>query len=66
MPVGGLIKNWRTQRCDKNTQMQWHRRGVAITSRCSDETFNLMRNDGEVIIEGVEVFKYLRLPLDWS
>ena len=57
MPVRRLIKYQRTARCDKNTQMRWHIRDVAIADGCSEETFSLTGEEDVEYIEGVKVFK---------
>ena len=41
MPEGQLIKHQRTHRYDRNKQMQWRRRDVAIAIRCVEESFSL-------------------------
>ena len=41
VPEGRLIKHQRTKRCDRNMQMRWQSRDVAITSRCEEATFRL-------------------------
>ena len=41
MPVGWFISHRRTALCDRNTQMIWRRRDVAIAARCLEETFSL-------------------------
>ena len=65
MPAGRLIKNRRTERCDKNTQMLWRRRDAAIADKCLEETLSLTGEDDAEYIEGVEVFKYLRRLMYW-
>ena len=60
MPAEHLIRHRRTARCEKNTQMRWRRRDVAISARCLDATFSLIGEEEVERIEGVEVFKYLR------
>ena len=57
MLAGRIIKHQRTAHCDKNSQMRWRRRDVAIADRCSEATFSLTGEDGAEFIEGVEVFK---------
>ena len=66
MPAGRLTKNHRDQRCNKNTQMWWRRRDVAIASWCAEAFFSLTEEDEEKYIEGVENFKYLGRMLDQS
>ena len=46
--------------------MRWQRGNKAITDNCSDVTFSLTGEDRADYIEGVEVSKYLRKPLDQS
>ena len=41
IPLGRLLKNHQTKRCDQNMQMGWLRRDVAIVSRCKEATFIL-------------------------
>ena len=60
MPVGRIIKHQRTALCDKNSQIRWQRRDVAIADRCSEATFGLIEEDQADCIEGVQVFKYLK------
>ena len=60
MPAGRLIKHQRKRRCDRNTQMQWWRRDVAIPSRYTEDTFSFTGEDEVQCIEGVGMFKYLR------
>ena len=38
---------------------------MLITSQCAVVTFSLMGEDVIDRIDGVDVFKYLELPLDW-
>ena len=45
MPAGWLIWNMRTARCDRNTQMRWRRRDVAIAEKCSEAAFSLTGED---------------------
>ena len=59
MPEGQLIRHQRIARCNKNTQMRWWRRDVAIADRCSEAKFILTGEEEAEFIEGVEVFKYL-------
>ena len=66
IPVGWLIKHHRTSTCDKNTHMWWYRRDVAIVYRCSEATFILTGEEDVKCIEGVEVFKYPRWPMERS
>ena len=65
MPAGRLIKNRRTERCDKNTQMLWRRRDVAIAYKRLEETLSITGEDEAEYIEGVEVLKYLRRLIYW-
>ena len=64
MPAGTLIRHQMTACCDKNTQMRWRRRDAAISSRCSEATFSLIREKEVEHIKGVEVPKYLWRMLD--
>ena len=64
MPAGQIIRIRRMARCDKNTQMRWWRRDVAIASRCLDARFRLTGEEEMEHTEGVEVFKYLGRMLD--
>ena len=41
MTEGRLLKHQRTQRYDRNTQMRWRRRDVAIERRCIEADFIL-------------------------
>ena len=66
MPAGRLIKHRRTARCNKNTQMRWRRRYVAIANKCTEATFSLTGEDGAENVEGVEVFNYLGRLLERS
>ena len=45
MPAGRLLKKQLTQWCDRNTQMGWRRRDVAIASRCAEASFSLTGED---------------------
>ena len=58
------IVHVRTQRCDRNTQIWWRRRDVAITSQCAEASFSLAGEDEVECIEVVETFKYLGRMLD--
>ena len=60
MPARRVIKHQRTACYDKNTQMSWRRRDVAIVDRCLEATFSLTGEVEAECIEGVKVFKYLR------
>ena len=66
MPAGRLIKHHQTQQCDRNTQMWWRRRDVAIASRCAKASFSLTEEDEAECIEEVETLKYLGRMLDRS
>ena len=46
MPEGQLIKNFRIERCDRNTQMRWWRRDVEIEAKCTGATLSITREDG--------------------
>ena len=59
MTEGRLIRHRRIARCDKNTQMRWRRRDVAIATRCLEAKSSLTGEEEAERIEGVEVFKYL-------
>ena len=65
MPAGRLIKNRKTERCDKNTQMLWRSRDVAIADKRLEETLSITGEDEAEYIEGVEVLKYLRRLIYW-
>ena len=45
MSEGRLTKHQRTARCEKNTQMRWRIRDVAIVDKYSEATFSLTRED---------------------
>ena len=45
MPAGRLIKHQQTQGCNRNTQIRWQRRDVAIASQCAEASFSLMGED---------------------
>ena len=66
MPVGRLKMHRKTSCCNKNTQMRWRRRDVAIAAKCSGATFSLTGEEEAERIEGVEVFKCLEILLDRS
>ena len=66
MPVVRLIRNRKTALCDRNTQMRWRRWDVAITARCLEAISSLTGEEEPELIEGVEVFKYIRRMLDRS
>ena len=53
MPDGRITSNKKTVRRNKNTQMRWRRRDVAITPRCLDATFSLTGEEEVERIEGV-------------
>ena len=53
------IVHVRTQICDRNTQIWWRRRDVAITSQCAEASFSLAGEDEVECIEVAETFKYL-------
>ena len=59
MPVGRLIKYWHMARCNKNMQMRWYRRDVAISNKCLEAPFSLTREDGAERVDGVDSFRYL-------
>ena len=59
IPVGRLIKNSWTAQCDKNTQIRWQRRDVAIAENFKGGNFSLTGEDGAECVEGVDYFKYL-------
>ena len=56
MPAGRIIRHRKTVRCNKNTQMRWRRRDLAIADRCLDATFSIIGEKEAERIEGVEVF----------
>ena len=66
IPEGRLRKHQRTQRCDRNTQMQCRRRDVVIVSRCAEASFSLAGEDHAEQIDGMDTFKYLGRILDRS
>ena len=66
MPAGRIIRHRKTARYNKNTQMRWRSRDVAITARCLEATFSLTGEYEVEHIEGLEVFKYLGQLLDRS
>ena len=66
MPAGRLLKHHRTKRYERNMQMRWRRRDVAIASRCKEVMLSLTGEDDAEFIGGVETFKYLGRILDWS
>ena len=66
MPTGWIIGHRRTARCDRNMQMRLRIRYVEIASKCTGETFSLMRYDGAECFEGVDYFKYLGRVLHQS
>ena len=66
MTAGRLIKDLWYHRCNKNTQMRWRRRDVAIASQCIEVIFSLTGEEGAEFIKGVDIFKYLGRPLDRS
>ena len=49
MPEGWIIKHWRKDRCDKNTQMRWQRRDVMIAKKCMEAIFSFTGVDGGYI-----------------
>ena len=59
MPAGRIIRHRNTACCNKDTQMRWRRRDVAIAARCSEATFSLTGEEEAECIYGVEVLKYL-------
>ena len=70
MPSGRLIRHRKTAICDRNTQMRWRRRDVAIPAKCAAVTFSLPGEEEAERIEGVGRFKYLgrllgRSDNDW-
>ena len=71
MPVGRLLNSRRTAHCFKNIDIWIILRDVEVWSRCLEMELSFTREDGEDIIEGVALFKYLGRPLeqsddDWS
>ena len=63
MPAGRLINHQRKRRCDRNTQIRWRSRDVAISIQCAEASFILTGEyNVEYIaeyIEVVETFKYI-------
>ena len=57
MPEEQFIKNWWTVRYDKNNQIHWRRRDVAIEKISTEETFSLTEEDEAESVECFEVFK---------
>ena len=50
MPVGRIVKHQRTQRCNRNTQMRWWTRYLAIMIECMEEFFSFTGvNEAEFI-----------------
>ena len=66
MPAGHIIRYRKIVRCNRNTQMRWRRRDVAIAARCPEATFSLRGEDESERIKGVGRFKYLRILMDQS
>ena len=66
IPEGQLLKHQQTQRYERNMQIQWQRRDIAIASRYADAYFSLTREEDAECVEGVETFKYLGRMLDRS
>ena len=66
MSAGRLFKHQQTKWCDRNTQMRWQRKEVAIASRCEGVMFRITREEDVECIEGVETFKYLGRILNQS
>ena len=64
--AGRIIRHRRTARCNKNNQMRWRRRDVAIADRYSEVTFSLIGEEEVKRIEGVEVIKCLGRLLERS
>ena len=46
IPAGWIIKHWSTAQCDKNSQIWWWGRYVAIVDECSEENFSLTGDYG--------------------
>ena len=65
VPAGRIIKHRRMKRCNRNTQMRWQRRDVAISSRCAEASFILTEEDEAECIKGMETFKYLGRLIYW-
>ena len=61
IPAGWIIKHRRTAICDKNTQIRWQRRNVAIVNKCTEATFSLTGEDGAESAKGVEAIGKLDL-----
>ena len=66
MPSGRLIRHRKTAQCDRNTQMRWRQRDVAITAKCLEDTFSMKEADEAERIEGVGRFKYIGRLMDRS
>ena len=63
MPLGQLLKHQQTKWCERNMQMWWRRKGVAIAIQCEGVKFSLTVEDNADFIEGIETFKYLGVIL---
>ena len=59
MPTGRLIKHSNTAICNRNTQIRWKRRDVAIEKKCTEATFSLTGEYGAESVKGFDLFKYL-------
>ena len=66
IPVGRMLKYWRTAHCFKNIEIRIRCRDVEVGIQCMEMELILTRDYGEEIIEGVVLFKYLGQPLDQS
>ena len=66
MPLGWMIKHWRTARCFNNMDIRIRQRDVEFASRCLEMEFRLTGEEEEETIEGVALFKYLGRPLEQS
>ena len=66
MPLGRLLKHQQTKWCNRNMQMWWRRKDVAIAIQCEGATFSLTVEDNADFIEGFETFKCLGVILDRS
>ena len=50
MPVGWIIKHWKTQICDKNNHLKWRRRDMYIARQCAEVTSRITGEYGAEII----------------
>ena len=59
-----LFKHRNTSKCNRATERQNRRWGVDMAARCDKMEFNMYREEGGKLVEGVANFKYMRLNLD--